>query len=533
MRHRKWSALVVGVVTIGMVSVGAHAASAAPDDPSGSKSSTIKAQGRVTSTVRSVDLARAAASPPPVVAHTRSRGTLGINGKPTGSSLPKKATTGSKQMPAGRTGTQQVTPLTAPTTINANFPSGITAANCNCQPSDTNAAVSPTQIAHTVNVRLQVYTKTGTTVCGIGINALIGTTDDLTDPRIQWDNLNNRYSLVITRIPATAGTTPILYLLASQTADACGTWFVYTLNFTGTYPNGTFLDYPWLGQDRTSLLLSSNNFTFTDAYLNSTAFSLPKTAVYSGVSPSGVVFPVDFSTAPVTVTGIPISATSATYFLRSIPGTGYQYYKMLNSGTLSATLTPGPIINSPFSAPSREINQPGTGATLDPLDGRIPWSPYQNQGLLWFTHGQDLSGFPSVRYGAINTATNAIATATAYRSATSDDFNPSLGVSDAGSGLIFLWLNWAYTDTPAGVATSVTVDGVKPGGGIPPLIGTGVVLVNGASTTEFRFGDYSSVAIDPTADSPSCPAGRTAVIAQQYFLPDTLWTTRLGRLSFC
>jgi len=41
------------------------------------------------------------------------------------------------------------------------------------------------------------------------------------------------------------------------------------------------------------------------------------------------------------------------------------------------------------------------------------------------------------------------------------------------------------------------------------------------------------VTIDPSDASASCPAGRTAVIAQQYFSSNGQWATRIGRISFC
>lgn len=108
--------------------------------------------------------------------------------------------------------------------------------------------------------------------------------------------------------------------------------------------------------------------------------------------------------------------------------------------------------------------------------------------------------------------------ALAYRSGTSDDFNPSIGVSDAGGGGAsnYIWLDWAYTDSAGNIATSVTVDEVLPGGGVPNLIATGTVLVNGAATTtNTRFGDYSSVSVENT------------------FATGGSWSTRIDRLSFC
>jgi hypothetical protein len=59
-------------------------------------------------------------------------------------------------------------------------------------------------------------------------------------------------------------------------------------------------------------------------------------------------------------------------------------------------------------------------------------------------------------------------------------------------------------------------------------------LLTGSSTsTNTRFGDFSSLEVDPSAASSSCPAGRTAVLAQQYFNSSGNWVTRIARASFC
>jgi hypothetical protein len=425
--------------------------------------------------------------------------------------------------------------------LRANF-NGITQAGSNCggcQPPDPTAAVSPTQIAHTVNLRFQVFSKTGATICGVGLKMFIGTIRSMADPRIQWDNRNNRFSMVVIPIPTSTTSTPTMFVMASRTADACGSWFIYTVTFSGTlYPGGTLLDYPIFGQDYRALLVSSNNFRRNSAgglnYINSAVFGIPKSAVYSGAGFTFSSFRVGFSTAPVTVTGIPITVTANAFFLRSIPGTGYQLYRMSNSAGPGTTLTPLAVSNSAFTAPQRRVSQPGTATTLDPLDGRIQSSPFQDEGFVWFTHGQNLGGFPAVRYGAISTSSRGVTAASASRSASSDDFNPSIGVSDAGVGVVRLWLNWAFTDTANNIATSHTIDGVGPGAGVPSLIGTSRVLAIGSPTSSnTRFGDFSSVAIDPSSVSAICTAGRTAVVSQQIFQANGQWITRIARISFC
>jgi hypothetical protein len=457
----------------------------------------------------------------------------------------KKFKPGDPNFPVDVTVDEPSVLIPAPATVRENFDGINQAGGGGAQPSDVNASVGPTQILETVNRRVTVFTKgtNGTVQCTntlagwLGLGAL-----NVFDPRTLYDNLNNRF-IIIATTSGVAGAAPRLFLAASTTGNACGTYFIYTLTFTGAlFPNGSLLDYPYLGQDRTAILSSTNNFN--PAYINSTAWSVSKAAVYAGGAVSFPVFSVVFSTAPVTVTGVPIGVTAATFYVAGRPGFGYNLYRMNNSAGPGTTLVLQAAIASAYAAPSRRVVQCGTAVTLDPLDGRIAWAPVQavNSTFVWFTHGQDIAGFPGIRYGAIDTAANTVTAANAFHSGTSDDFSPSLAAFETAANAFYIWLNWAYTDiqvaagTPCVAAsrnTSVTVNGVAPGGGIPALIATDLTLVIGTLTTNnTRFGDYSSVHLDPTAASATCPAGRTALTAQQYFLGNTNWSTRLSRISF-
>src|SRR5215472_9003157 len=255
------------IASLTLLAGGGGAALAVPAGPGSVPSA--QAQGGA-AIARAVNLRALAAGPQrPVRAWTG--GPLGRDGRPAGAGLPVLPSRGAKTAPppakpiaggpnsgkAPRLRVQPI-PLAPPTTINANF-SGIhqSNSNCGCQPPDTNAAVGLTQIVETVNLRLEVYSKTGVAQCGIGLNTFLGTSSSLSDPRVQYDNLNNRFSMVVTVVP-TSGATPALYVLASQTSSACGSWWIYHITFFGSfYPNGTLLDYPYLGQDRVSVLFSS------------------------------------------------------------------------------------------------------------------------------------------------------------------------------------------------------------------------------------------------------------------------------------
>jgi PASTA domain len=421
-----------------------------------------------------------------------------------------------------------VVPNVAPA-ISSNFDGINQSLGCGgCQPPDPNAATSGSEIVQLVNVFIQVTNNAGVVQCGGGVtlNRLLRSSDSLTDPRVQFDNVNRRFSLAVTVVPANTSATPAMWVAASDSEDACGTWRVYRLTFSGSpFPAGTFLDFPMLGQDTRALLISTRNFTPTSE--NFTVYGLPKSTIYSGAAVSFSTFNVASLTAPVTNAGQPMIFSPFSYFLAAVPGTGYRLYRLSNSGGPGATLTLQATISASFKAPIRQANQPGTSTKLDPSDGNILASPYYDGTSIWFAHDIDLAGFPTIRYGAVSVSSNTVATAVAFHSGTSDDFNASLAVGLSPTGTI-VYLNWAFTDAPAGTATSDVVDTLPAGQPISNLLGTGAVLVTGSKTGQTRFGDFSSVSIDPTV-----PGGTCAVTAQQYFSTTGSWSTRIARLGSC
>jgi PASTA domain len=438
--------------------------------------------------------------------------------------LPSRPTSGSRKMPPAA-----AAPHLVPV-VSSNF-DGISqvgpCGGCGVPP-DPNAATSGTEIVELVNTFIQVTDTNGAVQCGGGVtlNRLLRSTDSLTDPRVQFDNLHQRFSLAVTVAPASNSATPAMWVAASDSADACGTWRVYRLTFSGSpFPAGTFLDFPMLGQDTNALLISTRNLTPTSR--NFTVFGLPKAAIYAGAAVSFSTFNVASLTAPATNAGQPMISSPFSFFLAAVPGTGYRLFRLTNSGGAGATLALQATISSAFHAPTREANQPGTSSTVDSSDGNILASPYYDGTSIWFTHVIDFVGFPTVRYGAVNVSTNTVATALAFDSGTSDDFNPSLAVGLNPNGTS-VYLNWAFTDAPAGKATSDVVDALPAGQPIANLIGTGSVYAAGSTTSQTRFGDFSSVEVDPQV-----PGGTCAVAAQQYFSASGTWNTRLARLGNC
>jgi hypothetical protein len=101
-----------------------------------------------------------------------------------------------------------------------------------------------------------------------------------------------------------------------------------------------------------------------------------------------------------------------------------------------------------------------------------------------------------------------------------------------------VFLNWAFTDTPAGTATTNVF---AEGDASQPLVqiaGPGTVDATGGVVTsavtgsncnnndQCRFGDFSSVSVDP--GFAGC-----AFATQQYFATDGSWKTRITPIGQC
>ena len=122
-------------------------------------------------------------------------------------------------------------------------------------PPDPNAAVGAGDIVEVVNDQFRVTNRLGAVLCNgpITLQKLLGgISDSLTDPRVQFDDVNRRFSLSVTVVPPPhSSAAPAIFVAASETADPCGNWFVFRLTFTGdAFPTGDFLDFPMLGQDQ-------------------------------------------------------------------------------------------------------------------------------------------------------------------------------------------------------------------------------------------------------------------------------------------
>jgi hypothetical protein len=130
----------------------------------------------------------------------------------------------------------------------------------------------------------------------------------------------------------------------------------------------------------------------------------------------------------------------------------------------------------------------------------------------------------------VDTRNNTVVTAWAFHSGSSDDFNPSLAV-EITPRRETVYLNWAFTDTPAGTATSAVFASGDASQPIVTIAGAGTIYASGGVSPQCgsrpcRFGDFSSVSVDPSVSG-------CAFATQQYFGADGNWKTRITPIGQC
>jgi hypothetical protein len=507
--------IVAGLCGLGVVvAVVATGASQAV----GASSSQPKKMG--TLNIQPVRMVNASAPPTGFAPSKPTQAPLGRTGGVAGANLPAHPATGSK------TGAKSSGPTPLITTTNAFNGIDLAHANCGCQPPDPNATVGPNNIVETVNLEFAVYDKAGNLLTSTSLNNFFGTSDGLSDPRVLYDPTWDRWSVVLTDTSQ-----PALWWAFSATNNPAGAWYIY-FSVYPLLPATGIADYPIIGQDGNAYIYTTNNFNDPFTYAFSAAFAIPKARVYNNFGWGATLYGVPFNTTPSITGGHPTEIGNFSYLLNAAPNSPYQagngamnVFHFANTGGNPVLVFDGAIPYN-WDPPQRRVNQPGTAQTLDPLDGRLDWANTQLNGRVWFAHGADIVGFPDVNWGYVVPGNMTIHVNTAFHSATSDDFNPSIA-DQTFNGVNQVVVNWAYTDTPNNVPTRDVADYFQ--GNAPTHLGGTVYSGPGNSTGEFRFGDFSSVAPEYNAVG-GCAEGLNFVVTNQWFSASGDWATRIARV---
>jgi len=441
-----------------------------------------------------------------------------------------------------RPATSAPAPLAPPALAGVNFNVVAEGTSCQpfvCAPPDTHGAVGLNNFVEITNGRISIYTKAGTLVKSMSLNAFFGIPSSaatfLFDPRVVYDRTWDRWVITADQLNITS-TEQFFFIAASKTGNPAGAFFKYEVDMD-IFDNGDIFDYPQVGLDQDAVIFTGNVFNSSDVFQYAEMFAVAKARLYNGLGFSVPIFTgLDGTLAPPIV----LDDSSNTFLVAAPPavgGTAITKYTLTNSSrSFDAGLVASTITVDSYTIP-QNASQPGTAAVLDTLDARFVNASTQIGDSLWNVHTIDVDGiFPTPRFYEFDTdADTVLQSGLFFASGSSHDWNASIAVNDLGEAFV----TWSSTDPANSINARVMFSGRESGdaaGSMNAAPGGTVLFTSPTFYTNFRWGDYSAVTLDPKAYSitgGTCDAGRRAWIVNEKINSQTIWGSRIGRIGFC
>lgn len=401
-------------------------------------------------------------------------------------------------------------------------------------PPDNAGAVGPQHVVQLINGAFAVYDKTAAhntleLISGrqFWINAGV-------DPGLGISNLgafNQRilYDPTAGRWIAAALTGDTIdndvMIARSDTADPLGTW--QAVSFLGNVGgDGKFADFTRLGVDANGVYISTTNFTENsqDGGLDSVSiFSLPKADLLA-VAPTlanltrfDMLDPGEYGMSIQPVTNFGPTSGHATLI-----GSSYAPVDtVLLRSNLSLTDGPGALLSpgttidvAQYSNPPRGAQPDGT-RTLNYLDDRTGTNVYQVNGTIYLTHGTKVGSNGAIQWVLIDEQTGQVISEGILSDPNYDYFQPSIAAN--ANGDIVLAFNRSGFG-PDGNIRILAVVGKTEGGittfGDPFLLKNSPV--QNYHYLSDRFGDYSTMVVDPSNPNAFWTFNQFAVAGNQW-----------------
>jgi IPT/TIG domain len=414
----------------------------------------------------------------------------------------------------------------------------------NVVPPDTNGDVGPNNYVEFVNLVFAVYSKTGTRLYGPADGSTLWSgfggpceADNDGDPIVLYDPISNRWLFSQFALNDLNG--PFYQCLAvSTSSDPTGSYNRYAFKFSDT----TLNDYPKFGVWSDGYYMSVVQFDdYGNTYAGAGAVVFDRAKMVAGLPATAVSFDLGSSTNPMLPADLDGStappAGAPDYFGELVDNVGTDNLKVWafhvnwttpssSTFTLRDTLTP-----ASFNTNISWIDEPG-GYTgwLDALADRPMYRlAYRNFGTheaMVVDHTVNVSGHGGVRWYELRKTTGPWSI---YQQST---FSPSADSRWMGSVAMDKSGNMAvgYSTSSTSVYPSIRYAGrisTDPLGALSQ--GEATLIAGTGIETDWsgRWGDYSSMSVDPSDDC-------TFWFASEYFATtsDRGWRTRIGSFKF-
>ena len=403
-------------------------------------------------------------------------------------------------------------------------------------PADAYGAAGPDHVVNVVNVSIEFYNKTGGGQVSQSLQDFFAPLNPSTftfDPKVLFDQYEQRFLVVtLERLdsgnPANNGSS--ILLAVSDDANPNGQWYMTRIDARETI-NGvdSWLDYPGFAVDEEAVYITGNMFSFSSEIVqsfNGTRLHIIEKGVSNGFydnDPADVsVFdPIPsgntaMTMQPAHVFGIPSSGILGTYLV------GYSGTQIGSQDFLQVIRVERPLGNTRFigdlvnmgnvdriQGPLNEAGQPGTSTDISVNDRRTLNAVLRDDALWTATTVNPNLGEPDANQStalwvAMDTSSpNSISVADSGFIGGEDiaddtfTFFPSVAVNADGGAVI--GFSAAGEDLFASAYFTIRSPNDPPGstrGSIPLRLGTDR-YVRTFGGDENRWGDYSSVSVDP------------------------------------
>jgi hypothetical protein len=442
-------------------------------------------------------------------------------------------------------------------------------------PSDVNGDVGPNHYIESINDAYAIYSKTGTRLAlftedalwqGVGSSPCNGNSQG--DPVVLYDRFADRWFLTHFAFGSDTKNNdiPPFYecIAVSKNGDPVnGGWWLYAIRTdpggTGLPPVGSLTDYPKFGIWSDGCLYMAGNVynesTSPSKFAGTIAMSFSRADMESGgtVRPGAVYLtnttdPFTMIPANLLGTALPAGGTPA-YFV-SESQTDYfwdvrKYTPGANCGAGGSLSAPVHVNQTSYTVPGGSIvTQPNTIGLLDSLSDRlmqkVQYRKVGNNESLWVVHSVQTSNNSPValQWAQINVTGGNISTNPVQQQIFAPDsvnrWVGSLAVDQQGNMAVgYSTSNGAVPNYP-----SIKYAGRLVNDPLNSLSQTEVTMMAGAASQTHvisgdivdRWGDYSSMSIDPVDDC-------TFWYINQYYANQTdgnggNWSTRIGSFKF-
>ena len=425
-------------------------------------------------------------------------------------------------------------------------------------PSDSNGSVGNNQFVETVNTRYQVWslnrsTKVATSLLGpISINTLWSgfggacQAQNSGDPIVVFDKVANRW--LISQFTTTlSGGSYFQCVAISQTPDATGSYFRYAF----AVPNGVFGDYPHFGVWSDAYYMMAHGFQSTSGgYVAGIFAAMDRIKMLAG-DPTAtwqVIFdPVEGGHMPADLDGFAPPPVGAPGIFLSLHDTGMVFYRMkvdfaTPANTVKTEQAEVPV--APFSAACGGgscIPQPSStvtvGSLADRLMFRAAYRKFLDHESIVVSHSVDpsVSGVVSgvrwydFRMSGIPDATCPTFPCVRQQGTVADvaggrsRWMPSIAMDTAENMLV----GYSTTGKTNGSENhTIRYTGRTKNDAPGIMTGPEVTIATGtANNTNSRWGDYTSMSVDPADDC-------TFWYVNQFFTTTGQWSTKVASASF-